>query len=128
MLNSKLEYIIYKAILISLLGLVYIHSAHILHRDIKPGNILVNSNCLIKVSISTTLVCYSLRRLSRELMKSSVNLSCIMKVFNIFSLSFSDLWFWLGPYWRAKHLGQYDPRSRHTILQSPWVIIWRSAL
>ncbi|UYV83873.1 NLK [Cordylochernes scorpioides] len=30
-------------------GLKFLHSARILHRDIKPGNLLVNSNCVLKI-------------------------------------------------------------------------------
>src|SRR5258708_6964995 len=33
----------------TLCGLKYIHSAHVIHRDLKPGNLLVNADCELKI-------------------------------------------------------------------------------
>lgn len=39
------QYFIYQ----TLCGLKYIHSADVLHRDLKPGNLLVNADCELKI-------------------------------------------------------------------------------
>jgi serine/threonine protein kinase len=43
--DQHIQYFLYQI----LCGLKYIHSADILHRDLKPGNILINSDCEIKI-------------------------------------------------------------------------------
>lgn len=43
--DQHFQYFIYQL----LRGLKYIHSANILHRDLKPGNLLINSDCELRI-------------------------------------------------------------------------------
>ena len=43
--DDHVRYFLYQI----LRGLKCIHSAKVMHRDLKPGNLLVNSNCEIKI-------------------------------------------------------------------------------
>jgi mitogen-activated protein kinase 1/3 len=43
--EDHIAYVIYQI----LCGLKYMHSAKVLHRDLKPGNILINADCNVKI-------------------------------------------------------------------------------
>ncbi|KAF9269016.1 Pkinase-domain-containing protein [Marasmius fiardii PR-910] len=43
--NEHVQYFLYQV----LRGLKYVHSASVIHRDLKPGNLLVNADCELKI-------------------------------------------------------------------------------
>ncbi|KAK2463685.1 hypothetical protein APHAL10511_004436 [Amanita phalloides] len=43
--NEHVQYFLYQI----LRGMKYVHSALVIHRDLKPGNLLVNSDCELKI-------------------------------------------------------------------------------
>jgi len=43
--NEHVQYFTYQI----LRGMKYVHSASVIHRDLKPGNLLVNSDCELKI-------------------------------------------------------------------------------
>lgn len=43
--NEHVQYFVYQI----LRGMKYIHSASVIHRDLKPGNLLVNADCELKI-------------------------------------------------------------------------------
>ena len=43
--DEHLQYFLHQI----LKGLLYMHSANVVHRDLKPGNLLCNKDCSLKI-------------------------------------------------------------------------------
>lgn len=45
----RVTYLKVALFLTRILGMKYVHSASVVHRDLKPGNLLVNADCELKI-------------------------------------------------------------------------------
>jgi len=52
--DDHIQFFIYQI----LSGLKYMHSANVIHRDLKPGNLLLNSDCELKVRHTSYSCCF----------------------------------------------------------------------
>eukprot|EP01084_Bolivina_argentea_P021562 40067_1 len=73
--SFHIEYILYQL----LLGINYMHSCDIIHRNITPENILINSNCSIKISdFARAITCFdnlARKKLKRKKRRKYIQLS-----------------------------------------------------
>ena len=60
-------------------GLKYLHSANVMHRDLKPKNLLVNSNCDLKICD------LGLARLSAELDSSFMTVYVVTRWVRVYT-------------------------------------------
>lgn len=103
-------------------GLKYLHSARILHRDIKPGNLLVNSNCVLKVSGPDSTPFLSLLKRTKFEIKRPISLSFSLPAHLINNEKITrysrrtDLRLRFGPSGRTGSEQAHDPGSGDAVL------------